>query len=211
MSIRVGILALQGNFSCHAESFASLGVPASLVRRREDIEGLTHLVIPGGESTTIAHLLELFGLREEIAARVRSGSLSVMGTCAGAILLGRDEGEHPSRLGLLDASLDRNAYGRQVDSFARDIALEGDPAPFPAVFIRAPKVREVGSGARVLGRDRADPVLLEGPGVLAATFHPELSGDPRIHARFLSLGPRSGELANPGIARQSFLAFRSSR
>jgi 5'-phosphate synthase pdxT subunit len=191
MSVRAGILALQGNSSCHAETFAALGVPAVLVRSREDLARVSHLVLPGGESTTIAHLLDLFDLREEIAARVRSGSLAVMGTCAGAILLGRDEGERPGRLGLLDASIDRNAYGRQVDSFARDIALEGDATPFPAIFIRAPKVRDVGPNARVLGTDGADPVLLEGPGVLASTFHPELSGDPRIHARFLALKPPS--------------------
>ena len=181
----VGVLALQGASTAHAAAFASLGVEAREVRSRADLEGLSHLVLPGGESTTIHHLLELFDLRSEIIARHRAGSLALFGTCAGAILLGGDDGERPPRFGLLDAVLERNAYGRQVDSFSRQLELEGLGVHLRGVFIRAPRVRSVGPGARVLGRDGDDPILLAGPGLLASTFHPELSGDSAVHAYFL--------------------------
>ncbi len=185
--VHVGVLALQGASEAHLETFARMGVPAREVRRKEDLEGLTHLVIPGGESTTIRHLLDLFGLTETIVRRHREGNLALFGVCAGAILLGRDDGERPKRLSLLDARLARNAYGRQLDSFTRDVEIDG--RPFHGVFIRAPKFSEVGPGARVLARDSGDPVLVEGPGLLAATFHPELSGDARVHERFLAIRP----------------------
>lgn len=181
----VGVLALQGASTPHMSAFARLGVDAREVRGRADLEGLTHLVLPGGESTTIHHLLELFDLRNEIVDRYRERRLALFGTCAGAILLGGDDGERPPRLGLLDAVLERNAYGRQVDSFSRPLHLDGLDAELRGVFIRAPKVRSVGLGARVLGRLGDDPILLQGPGLLASTFHPELSGDSLVHAYFL--------------------------
>lgn len=181
----VGVLALQGACEAHHRTFAAIGVESHEVRRVEDLAGLSHLVIPGGESTTIHHLLELFGLRDEIVARHRAGQLALFGTCAGAILLGRDDGAPPPRFGLLDAVVERNAYGRQVDSFTRTLPLAGLGAELRCVFIRAPRIRAVGPGARVLARDGDEPILLEGPGLLAATFHPELTGDPVVHSWFL--------------------------
>ena len=181
----VGVLALQGASTAHHTTFAKLDVTSREVRRRQDLEGLTHLVIPGGESTTMHHLLELFDLRQEIIGRYRAGRLALFGTCAGAILIGGDDGQPPPRFGLLDAVLERNAYGRQVDSFTRTVHLEGLGADLRCVFIRAPKIRRVGPAARVLARDGDEPILVQGPGLLAATFHPELTGNPRIHAWFL--------------------------
>lgn len=196
---RVGVLALQGDVAPHLERFAALGVRASEVRAPRELDGLTHLVLPGGESTTLHHLSTLFGLWEELRARHRAGRLALFGTCAGAILLGRDEGARPPRLGLLEVTVERNAYGRQLDSFERPLAVEGLDAPLRGVFIRAPRIVDVGPGVRVLARDGADPVLVEGPGCLAAMFHPELTADPALHRRFLQLAPATPaeELARP--------------
>jgi pyridoxal 5'-phosphate synthase pdxT subunit len=181
----VGVVALQGDVAPHREAFAALGVDAGEVRRPADLDGLTHLVLPGGESTTLHHLLELFGLRDEIVRRHRAGELALFGTCAGAILLGRGDGERPPRFGLLDAVVHRNAYGRQVDSFSKPIVCEALGGEIHAVFIRAPKFAAVGPGARVVARDGDDPILVEGPGLLAATFHPELAGTSIVHQYFL--------------------------
>ncbi len=181
----VGVLALQGASTAHRSTFARIGVEAKEVRHRRDLEGLTHLVLPGGESTTIHYLLELFDLRQDILNRHRAHQLALFGTCAGAILLGGEDGEAPPRFGLLDAVLERNAYGRQVDSFSRRVSVEALQRKLRCVFIRAPKVRHVGPGARVLARDGDEPILLEGPGLLAATFHPELTQETMLHAHFL--------------------------
>lgn len=187
--MQVGVLALQGGFEPHLEVLRSLGVAARAVRTPRVLAELTHLVLPGGESTTLHHLLTLFGMWELLRARHAAGELVVFGTCAGAILIGRaaTDSARPPRFGLLDVALERNAYGRQVDSFRAELDFEG--SPLPAVFIRAPRIASVGPGVRVLARHGADPVLVEGPGALAATFHPELSGDPRVHQRFLALAP----------------------
>ncbi len=183
----VGVLALQGASAAHVAAFARLGVDAREVRAPRDLDGLSHLVLPGGESTTIHRLLELFGLRAPLVERFRSGDLRLFGVCAGAILLGRENGLRPPRLGLLDGDVERNAYGRQVDSFTRPLHAEVDGlGGLRGVFIRAPKLGALGDGVRVLARDGADPVLVEAPGVLAATFHPELSGSDAVHARFLA-------------------------
>ncbi len=181
----VGVLALQGDVAPHREAFAALGVEAREVRRQVELDGLSHLVLPGGESTTLHHLLELFGLGDEIVRRHRARELALFGTCAGAILLGRDDGQRPPRFGLLDAVVHRNAYGRQVDSFAKPIYCDAFDRELHCVFIRAPKFAAVGLGARVLARDGGDPILVEGPGLLAATFHPELAGNSVIHQYFL--------------------------
>jgi 5'-phosphate synthase pdxT subunit len=185
----VGVLALQGDFEPHAALLRALGVDPRAVRSPADLDGLTHLVLPGGESTTLARLLALFGLWDELPERHRRGELALFGTCAGAILLARVAGGNPPTLGLLDLDVERNAYGRQVDSFARDVAAPELGGELPAVFIRAPRFRRAGPGVRVLARDGADPVLVEAPGLLAATFHPELRPDPRVHQRFLALAP----------------------
>jgi pyridoxal 5'-phosphate synthase pdxT subunit len=193
--VHVGVLALQGASEPHREAFARLGLAAAAVRSPRELEGLTHLVLPGGESTTLQHLLALFGLWEPLAARHRAGTLALFGTCAGAILLARHAGVRPPTLGLLDAEIERNAYGRQVDSSARAVELApGDgqpPRPFPAVFIRAPRFVAPGPDVRVLARDGADAVALEAPGLLATTFHPELTPDPWFHERFLATSPSS--------------------
>jgi 5'-phosphate synthase pdxT subunit len=183
---RVGVLALQGDATPHLETFESLGVAADLVRDHDGLDGLTHLVLPGGESTTLHHLLRLFDLWEPIRARHAAGELALFGTCAGAILLGRSLDERPPTWGLLDAEVERNAYGRQVDSFKRRIRLDAFARELECVFIRAPKFRRIGPGVRVLARDGREPILLTAPGLLASTFHPELSGDPLIHRHFLS-------------------------
>lgn len=198
MAARAGVLGLQGSSEPHLRRLADLAASPVEVRQKRHLEGLTHLILPGGESTTIRHLLDLFGLTPEILARSRSGELCLYGTCAGAILLGQDDGTRPARLGLLDATLSRNAYGRQVDSFARDVELRlaedtkyaKDAAePFHCVFIRAPRFVAVGSGVDVLGSLDGEPILVEAPGLLAGTFHPELTRDLRVHRHFLAMAP----------------------
>jgi pyridoxal 5'-phosphate synthase pdxT subunit len=187
----VGVLALQGDSGPHRAAFARLGVEAREVRRTEDLEGLTHLVLPGGESTTLHHLMALFGLWEPVRERARAGSLALFGTCAGTILLGRAPRDaepgppRPPRMALLDAEVRRNAYGRQVDSRVRELRLAAFGADFPCVFIRAPRIESTGAQVRVLADDGETPILVEAGGVLAATFHPELTEDPRVHAYFL--------------------------
>jgi 5'-phosphate synthase pdxT subunit len=183
----VGVLALQGASEPHRAAFARLGVEAREVRAPHDLDGLTHLVLPGGESTTLHRLLALFGLWDELRERHRDGRLALFGTCAGAILLSRAAGEKPPTLALLDADVERNAYGRQVDSFTRPIELE--ERCFPGVFIRAPRFTRVGALVRVLARDGEHPLALEAPGLLATTFHPELTDDPWFHRRFIAAGP----------------------
>jgi 5'-phosphate synthase pdxT subunit len=183
--MKVGVLALQGAFEPHERMLRTLGVEPELVRAPGQLYGVTHLVLPGGESTTLHHLLELFGMWELLRERHATGELALFGTCAGAILLGRGADARPPRLGVLDAELERNAYGRQLDSFRESLDFEG--RVLDGVFIRAPRIAHVGPNARVLARRGGEPVLVEGPGVLAATFHPELGCDPRIHERFLAL------------------------
>ena len=188
----IGILALQGDFEPHARVLRALGAEPILVRCPEALAGLTHLVLPGGESTTLHNLLTRFGMWDTLRERHAAGTLVLFGTCAGAILLGRDDGTRPPRLGLLDATLERNAYGSQLASFTKPIVLDAlGHDPFPCVFIRAPKFTAIGPRAKVLARDGHAPILVEGEGILAATFHPELSGDSRLHRRFLELQPAS--------------------
>jgi len=185
----VGVLALQGDSEPHRGAFRRLGIPAREVRSPADLDGLTHLTLPGGESTTLHHLMTLFGLWQPIIDSARSGTLALFGTCAGAILAGRaaDDETHPPRMQLLDAVVRRNAYGRQVESHTRTHRVLG--ADMSCVFIRAPRIEAVGDSVRVLATDGRTPILVEGPGVLAATFHPELSGDTRVHEHFLQLTP----------------------
>lgn len=199
MTIRAGVLGLQGSSEPHLERLAELGLSPVEVRQKRHLTGLTHLILPGGESTTIRHLLDLFGLTPELIARQRGGEICLFGTCAGAILLARDDGGRPPRLALLDAEVERNAYGRQVDSFTREVYLalgtsEVPPgaageAPFHCVFIRAPRFKAVGAGVKVLGAIAGEPILVTSPGLLAGTFHPELTGDLRVHRHFLAMEP----------------------
>ena len=175
--MRIGVLAVQGAFREHAATLRRLGADVVEVRLPEQLDGLDGLVIPGGESTAITHLMRLYGLEEAL----RRFDGAVLGTCAGLILLGR---EH---LGLVDVAVDRNAYGRQVASFEADLALAGDDEPLRGVFIRAPRVRETGPDVEVLAEHDGEPVLLRQGRFLVATFHPELTDDTRVHARFLEL------------------------
>ena len=175
--MRIGVLALQGNFREHAAMLRRLGAEAVEVRKPEQLRGLDGLVVPGGESTTFLRLMRLYGLD----AAIRSFEQPVFGTCAGMIVLDRDH------LGLVDLAVERNAYGRQVASFEADLALAGDERPFRGVFIRAPRVREVGADVEVLAELDGEPVLLRDGDVLVAAFHPELTDDARIHRQFLDL------------------------
>jgi pyridoxal 5'-phosphate synthase pdxT subunit len=173
--MRIGVLALQGNFREHAAMLRRLGVEAVEVRKPEQLPGLDGLVVPGGESTTFLRLMRLYGLD----AAIRSFERPVFGTCAGMIVLDRDH------LGLVDVAVERNAYGRQVASFEADLELAGQEAPLRGVFIRAPRVREVGEDVEVLAEHDGEPVLVRQGRFLVASFHPELTEDTRVHELFL--------------------------
>lgn len=184
----IGVLAFQGDFHRHLTVFAELGHTARPVRRPEELAGLDGLVIPGGESTTIGKLIERFGLLSAIADAARTG-LALMGTCAGAILLSRNiVGSDQPRLGLLETEIERNAYGRQVDSFEADIAVPAlGAAPLRGVFIRAPRYVSCGPAVTVLARFEEAPVIVQQGRHLALTFHPELTGDTRLHQFFVEM------------------------
>jgi pyridoxal 5'-phosphate synthase pdxT subunit len=175
--MKIGVLAVQGNFREHAAMLRRLGASVVEVRKPEQLEGLDGLVIPGGESTTFMRLMRLYGLDEA----VRRFGGPMFGTCAGMIVLDR------GHLGLVDVLVDRNAYGRQVASFEADLELAGDDEPLRGVFIRAPRVREVGPAVEVLAEHEGEPVLLRDGRILVASFHPELTDDTRVHERFLEL------------------------
>jgi 5'-phosphate synthase pdxT subunit len=175
--LRIGVLALQGAFREHAQMLRRLGAEVVEVRLPEELDGLHGLVIPGGESTTMMRLARIYGLDEAIR-RFRG---AIFGTCAGMIVLDR------AHLALADLEVDRNAYGRQVRSFEADVELDGDERPLRGVFIRAPRVRDVGEGVEVLGELDGEPVLVRDGRLLLAAFHPELTDDPRVHEMFLEL------------------------
>ncbi len=187
---KVGVLALQGDFAAHAAALERAGAEPVLVREREQLAGIEGLILPGGESTTMLKLMHSEGLLEALAEFGRRKPL--FGTCAGAILMAR-EVSRPAQesLGLMDIGVERNAYGRQIDSRVTEIAPDPDferrtgPGKLEAVFIRAPIIRRVGEGGKVLARYRGDPVLVEQGRHLVSTFHPELTSDLRVHELFL--------------------------
>lgn len=183
----IGVLAVQGSFDLHLESLRRGGVEGREVRSPDDLAGLDGLIIPGGESTVMAGVTEESGLYEEIRAAATTG-LPILGTCAGAILLGEGD-EAPVRLGVVPVVVERNAYGRQIESFERDLSLEPFEEPFRAIFIRAPQIRlpsrHAQKGIEVLGRDGEYPVLVRYRHILIATFHPELTDDTRMHRYFV--------------------------
>jgi pyridoxal 5'-phosphate synthase pdxT subunit len=185
----VGVLGLQGAYREHLRALEACGARTRLVRLPEDLEGLDGLVIPGGESTTMTKLMDRMGLLDRVIEAIRGG-LPTLGTCAGTIMLasGVSDGiEGQIALGLLDIHVRRNAYGRQVESFEADLEVAGiEGGPFPGVFIRAPVVEDTGS-AEVLASHGGQAVALREGNVLALTFHPELSGDLRLHREFLRL------------------------
>ena len=200
-SLWIGVLALQGAFREHVRALRRLGAEAVEVRLPEDLEGLDGLVIPGGESTTIMRLARIYGLDDAI--RRFHGAL--FGTCAGMIVLDQ---EH---LALADLEVERNAYGRQVRSFEADVRLADDDLPLRGVFIRAPRVRELGSGVEVLGELDGDPVLVRDGGVLLAAFHPELTDDLRVHALFLELAKKMRASRPPGVPLPKEASARRAR
>ncbi len=185
----VGVLALQGDFAEHIAMLRSLGVATMEVRLPSQLAGIDALIIPGGESTTITRLLDIYELREPIR-RLGIEGLPIWGTCAGAIVLAKEApGLDRPNLGLMDIAVRRNAFGRQVDSFEEDLVIEGlGDAAFHAVFIRAPIIDRAGPGVEVLARlpDGAIVAAREGR-LLATSFHPELTGDPRFHKLLATL------------------------
>jgi pyridoxal 5'-phosphate synthase pdxT subunit len=193
----IGVLALQGAFREHVRALEAAGAQTRLVRLKEDLTGLDGLVIPGGESTTMTMLMERMGLLEAVRQAVSSG-LPTLGTCAGMILLAdRIDDGLPQQEGLrvLDIAIRRNGYGRQLDSFEAELEVSGlEGGSFPGVFIRAPVVEDAGS-TEVLASHEGRPVAVRQGSVMALAFHPELSGDLRLHREFLRLaaGSRNGK------------------
>lgn len=181
----VGVLGLQGDFREHHRVLRQLGVETCDVRTVDGINAVDALVLPGGESTSMARLMDGYGLTEALQRRGREG-LPMFGTCAGLILLAREvQGGNPKGLGLIDVDVDRNAYGRQIDSFEADLDVKGI-GPLHAVFIRAPKITRHGPNVDVLAEHDGVPVVAREANVLVSTFHPELVGERRIHEHFLS-------------------------
>ena len=185
-SLTIGVLALQGAYEAHAQTLRMLGATPKLIRTPEDLEGVAGLIMPGGESTTMLKFLERNGFFEVLQNFVRT--IPTFGTCAGAILLASHV-EHPAQksLGALDITVERNAYGRQIDStiLKAETVLPG--GPLEMVFIRAPRITRIGPGVETLASREGFPVLVRSGHLLAATFHPELSDDTRIHKLFLDL------------------------
>jgi len=182
----VGVLALQGDFAAHGRVLHGLGAEVRAVRRRADLDGLRGLVLPGGESTALLRLMGGEDWFESLRALHAAGA-ALLGTCAGAILLARAVDPPQASLGLLDVAISRNAYGRQADSFETDLEAPAFAPGMRGVFIRAPRVRDVGPGVEVLARFAGAPVLVRQGRVLAATFHPEIAGDDRVHRALMAL------------------------
>lgn len=185
--VRIGVLALQGDFAAHARSCAAEGAAVVEVRRVEELASVDGLVLPGGESTTLLRLMRdapwFAALRE-----YHDSGRALLATCAGAILLARKvvDPEQES-IGLLDATIQRNAFGRQIHSFEADLEVVGEDRPFRGVFIRAPRFLDVGRTLEILARLHDEPVLVRQGNVMAATFHPELTEDRRLHRRFIEM------------------------
>ena len=186
---RIGVLALQGAFAAHAATLSRLGAEVREVRLPVDLDDCDALVMPGGESTTMSKLLETSALFDPIAKRIADG-MPVFGTCAGMILLAREvsDGRADQRsFGAIDIAVQRNAYGRQVDSFETDVSVNGLDDRFHAVFIRAPRITRCGDGVEVLAEHDGVPVLVRSDAVMAASFHPELADDDRVHQLFVTM------------------------
>jgi 5'-phosphate synthase pdxT subunit len=196
--MKVGVLALQGDVREHIQSLLACGVEAVAVRRAQEIENVDALVLPGGESTTIAQLAEVFGIFDLIKEKIKNG-MPVYGSCAGMILLASeilDAKEGQKSFGGLDITVRRNAFGRQVDSFESDIAFnDGSEQLIHAVFIRAPWVEKVSDSVEVLASVDAHPVAVRSKTALATSFHPELTGDHRIHRYFIE------QVARPALLK----------
>lgn len=185
--MRIGVLALQGDFAEHAALLAMLGATPILVRQPADLAGIAGLVLPGGESTTLRLLLERAGLGAPLNGLIYAG-LPVLATCAGLILVANTvEGEDPGPLAALDISVARNAFGRQRESFETDLVMPADELPLHAVFIRAPAITRVGMGVAILARlSDGMPAAVRQGAIIGLAFHPELSGETRFHATLLA-------------------------
>ncbi|HYX70117.1 MAG TPA: pyridoxal 5'-phosphate synthase glutaminase subunit PdxT [Terriglobales bacterium] len=184
--MKVGVLAIQGDYDAHKRRLEQLGAQVALVRKPEQLDAVDALIIPGGESTTFLKFLEQGGFLEKLRAFARAKP--TFGTCAGAILLAQEVANPPqASLQALDVRVRRNAYGRQVESSIREGATRLPGGPLEMVFIRAPKFEHLGAGVEVLASAGAEPVLVRQGRVLAATFHPELSADTRVHEEFLRM------------------------
>jgi len=185
--MQIGVLALQGAFAAHSDCLTSIGVQSIEVRNPEQLKSVDALLMPGGESSTMSQLLESSGLFDPIASRIADG-MPVFGTCAGMILLASEilDGRSDQRsFSAIDISVRRNAFGRQVDSF--EATIKSSVGDFHGVFIRAPRIERVGDEVEVLGSINNEPVLVRQGNVLAASFHPELSNDARLHEYFVSI------------------------
>ena len=192
--MKIGVLAVQGDFAEHLTALAAVDAATAEVRLPRDLERVQALVIPGGESTTMARLMDLYQLRDAVVARARAG-MPIWGTCAGMIMLATAVTDsRPQPLGLIDITVTRNAYGRQVHSFEVDLAVaELGLDPFPALFIRAPAVVAVGQAVEVLARlQDGSPVALRQDAILVTSFHPVLTGDRRLHRAFVALVSERG-------------------
>lgn len=196
--MKVGVLALQGDFREHSNALIACGVDVFPVRRLEELAAADALIIPGGESTTIAHLAQTFGIFESIKHRISLG-MPTYGSCAGMILLANqilDATNDQKTFGGLDIVVRRNAFGRQVDSFETELEFkDGFPEPVKAVFIRAPWVERVGPTVEVLATVKSHPVAVRSKTLLATSFHPELTGDYRIHQYFVD------KVARPAVKK----------
>lgn len=177
----IAVLALQGDFAAHGRRLAEIGLDSFEARKPEELDGAAGLVLPGGESTTLWKFFETAPWEDAIRRFAESGR-PVLGTCAGAIVLASEVTNPPQKgLGVLDVTVERNAYGRQVDSFVGEVDAPVLGGKLPAVFIRAPKIRRVGGGVEVLATREGEPVLVRQGNVVAATFHPELTSDAKVH------------------------------
>jgi 5'-phosphate synthase pdxT subunit len=184
--MKIGILAIQGDYEAHKAVLQRLGAEVTLVRKPEQLDTIDAIIIPGGESSTFLNFLAERGFLEKLRDFVRAKP--AFGTCAGAILLAKDVENPPQEsLGALDIRIRRNAYGRQIDSSIRQVETKLGQQPLEMVFIRAPKITGTGKGVEVLASESGDPVLVRQGKVMAATFHPELSNDTRVHEAFLKL------------------------
>lgn len=184
--MKIGVLALQGDFREHIEMLGKCNVDAVSVKSPENLRGLNGLIIPGGESTAIGKFMQKYSLDKEIIKKHKQG-MAIYGTCAGAILLAKDIiGSEQPRLGLLDASVKRNDYGRQADSFEAGLDIE-KVGKFNGIFIRAPIIEKVHNGVQVLSKFNDKPVLIQKNNILASTFHPELTDDTRVHKYFIGI------------------------
>ena len=185
----LGVLAIQGDFLEHRNMLDSIGIESVEVRLPEQLENIDGLIIPGGESTTIVQLIDIYEMRQPLIEKVKNG-LAVWGTCAGMIVIAKHlKDKRPDPLGLMDIEVSRNAFGRQIDSFETDLDINGiDGPPIHAIFIRAPLVTEIGNGVEILAEvGDGKPVAVKQNKILATSFHPELTKDPRMHAMFANI------------------------